>query len=147
MCCVNRGSTNCNQKSSPWCWAISATMAASALGEGNNCVGEKADFANHQFLDSYDSSWSSCCNKGNTTFEIADGFKFLPEHSYSAGGALSQSGLDGPLRTKRCRIDSVYSQFFVLSDKPDFPQVGIGAPSQLLQPILEVGCNFCFWFA
>ena len=49
-------------------------MAASALGEGNNCVGEKADFANHQFLDSYDSSRSSCCNKGNTTFEIADGF-------------------------------------------------------------------------
>merc|ERR1711924_63866 len=38
---VTRGMTNCNQECSNWCWATSATMAASAFG-GSQCNSEEA---------------------------------------------------------------------------------------------------------
>merc|ERR1712054_168918 len=94
---VTRGMANCNQECSNWCWATSATMAASAFGGGSNCDAEEAKVAGHEF----DTSCNSCsaqCNKGGTTAEIADGIKFLSGHSYSSGGALSQPRLDSALR-------------------------------------------------
>jgi hypothetical protein len=95
---VARGMTNCNQKCSNWCWATSATMAASAFGGGSKCVTEEEKVAGHEFHTSCDGSCSSKCNQGGTTGEIADGIKFLSGHSYSSGGALSQKRLDSALR-------------------------------------------------
>jgi hypothetical protein len=95
---VARGMTNCNQKCSNWCWATSATMAASAFGGGSKCVTEEEKVAGHEFHTSCDGSCSSKCNQGGTTGEIADGIKFLSGHSYSSGGALSQKSLDSALR-------------------------------------------------
>ena len=59
-------------------------MSTYLLGYSTHFI--DALICNYCCIELYDSSWSSYCNKGNTTFEIADGFKFLPEHSYSAGG-------------------------------------------------------------
>lgn len=94
---VTRGMANCNQECSNWCWATSATMAASAFGGGSSCDAEEGKVAGHEFHTTC-SSCSSQCNKGGSTSEIADGIKLLSGHSYSTGGALSQSSLDSALR-------------------------------------------------
>lgn len=94
---ITRGMANCNQECSNWCWATSATMAASAFGGGSNCDSEEARVAGREFHTTC-SSCSTQCNKGGTTGEIADGIKFLSGHSYSASGALSQESLDSALR-------------------------------------------------
>jgi hypothetical protein len=95
---VTRGMTNCNQECSNWCWATSATMAASAFGGGSQCNSEEAKVAGHEFHTSCSGSCSTKCNQGGTTSEIADGIKFLSGHSYSTGGALSQQKLDSALQ-------------------------------------------------
>jgi len=94
---VTRGMANCNQECSNWCWATSATMAASAFGGGSNCDAEEGKVAGHEFHTTC-SSCSSRCNQGGSTAEIADGIKLLSGHSYSTGGVLSQSRLDSALR-------------------------------------------------
>merc|ERR1712072_1260308 len=73
---VARGIANCNQKCSNWCWATSATMAASAFGGGSRCDAEEAEVAGHEFHTTC-SGCSSQCNKGGSTAEIADGIKLL----------------------------------------------------------------------
>merc|ERR1712183_530092 len=66
---VTRGMANCNQECSNWCWATSATMAASAFGGGSNCDAEEAEVAGHE-LHATCSSCSSQCNKPGSTGEI-----------------------------------------------------------------------------
>jgi len=95
---VVRGMANCNQKCSNWCWATSATMAASAFGGGSQCVAEEEKVAGREFHTTCDDSCSSKCNKGGTFGEITDGIKYLSGHSYSSGGSLSQQSLDSALR-------------------------------------------------
>merc|ERR1711966_371257 len=61
---VTRGMTNCNQECSNWCWATSATMAASAFGGGSQCNSEEAKVAGHEFHTSCSGSCSTKCNQG-----------------------------------------------------------------------------------
>jgi len=95
---VSYSMSNCDQECTNWCWATSASMAASVFGGGSNCNKNEEAAAGHEFGLSCSSSCSSGCNQGGTTAQIADAIKFLSSHSYTRGGVLSQSSLDSALK-------------------------------------------------
>lgn len=96
---ISHNIVNCNQVCSNWCWATSATMAASAFGGGSDCASEEAEVAGHAFGTTCDSSCSSTCNHGGTMTETCEGIELLCGHKYNfVPNALQPEDLDSALQ-------------------------------------------------
>ena len=96
---VNGGNmAHCPQVCDEWCWATSATMAASVFGGSTNCGQSEAKVAGDRIGAQCDTSCSSRCNQGAGPDDIVRGIRLLSGKSYYSGGVLSQQQLDSALQ-------------------------------------------------
>jgi hypothetical protein len=98
---VSFGIMKCSQKCSEWCWATSATMAASAFGAGGKCIENEAKVAGHVLHTTCSASdpCTSACNKASNLKGAADGIRFLSNKQYQVQqSSLSNSALDNAVK-------------------------------------------------